>query len=241
MNILIERDHYEELYEDTIDSYTIGSELYGLTTKESNKEMLLIYHSFNQSFIHTTTLFQYKDTGLDVILCTPQQFVQNLLEGTSPIFVELLCSEEFLGSAFGKVFLPYVEDLVVTSNILTSFIGPSTIDQKAWNGTNDIEALREFVRKMDYLEAIRKNHRINFKDLKNGINEKVIEVKGEKILKKFLKDLRVELNDEYPRYPEAEVLENLDNDLMDYLGSEDVRNPLEKYGAFVRGFVKNEE
>ena len=237
MNIHINREHYEELYEDTIDSFTIGSELYDLQTPDSDRDMLLVYHSWNQSFINSNTMYQYKDTGLDVILLTPQQFVQNLISGDSTILAELLCSEEFLGSEFGRIFVPYREDLLMTSKVLTAFVGRGKLDSKNWNKSGDLKALQHFVRNMDYLKSLRKTKTIDFEDLAQGIKDKVQEIKGQKLLNQFVKDMRVQIDKGYPIYPDARVLQDLDNDLLDYLETEDSRHTFEKYNAFVNGFV----
>jgi predicted nucleotidyltransferase len=101
MNIHINESQYLELKKATLVSITMGSSLYGCSTESSDKDILHIFaapENMAHSFVWSHHNLQYKESGVDHVFTTLQNFVRNILTGDSTVNFECLFSEELANS-----------------------------------------------------------------------------------------------------------------------------------------------
>lgn len=93
MNIIIDELTADALFDYGLDSIEFGSALHGTKTEESDTDMLHIIEPSSMWLTapyNTDHLLQYKEDNTDHIFCTPNTFVNGLVNGDAAIFHEIL-------------------------------------------------------------------------------------------------------------------------------------------------------
>jgi len=128
----------------------MGSVLYGLSDKESDTDFIAItapsinqMNSFNKS-IHQ---LQYKDEShkVDYVFTDVYSFFWNLLNGDSTINFEVVQSEDFKNSEFGRMFSEITPGLR-TYSIIVAYLGFASRDIKYfWKEKTDREKIKKLI------------------------------------------------------------------------------------------------
>lgn len=189
MNIHIEdKDIFNDYWDSTIFSMKMGSVLYKLNDKDSDTDFISIIappenhiYSFNKS-IHQ---IQYKDieNKVDYVFTDVFSFFWNLLNGDSTINFEILHSDDFKKSEFGRRF-SFLTPELRTYNIIIAYLGFANRDIKYFFNEKTkrgrikklihIERGLSFAKKIfyDYENfSLIDNYLISLKENLNNINE----------------------------------------------------------------------
>jgi predicted nucleotidyltransferase len=127
MNIKITKEEAQKLFDRETERHVVGSHLYGCNNENSDKDILVIYKSFD-SFIDSSFTpphqFQFTEDNIDYIFTTRGQFLRNLYSGDSTINADLCL--------FSKTFDPDNKRVayVRSYNIIKAYIGFAKRDIK---------------------------------------------------------------------------------------------------------------
>jgi len=143
MNIKISKEQHDRLQASGVDSYLVGSHLYGTNTETSDKDYLCVYNTssvFSNAMSGTLMglpnihQFQYTEDNVDYLYTSDTQFWKNFFSGDSTINVDAvlyllfdkdeLVEDPKLSEAVLKVCRSY--------NIIKAFIGFAKRDIKIW-------------------------------------------------------------------------------------------------------------
>jgi len=154
MNIHIKDEKlFNDLWSSTIFSMKMGSVLYGLNDKDSDTDFICITapaKNQTNSFIKSIHQIQYKDelNNVDYVFTDIYSFFWNLLNGDSTINFEVLHSEDFKSSDFGKLFSEITPELR-TYSIIIAYLGFAKRDIKYFHKE---KTLRDKFKKILHIE-----------------------------------------------------------------------------------------
>ena len=233
MNIHIDKSLNESLKRGTILTCEIGSPMYDLSTKDSDKDLLSIYIHNTGSFLWEHHQFQYKEDDVDYNYSTLQGFIRNLLTGDATINFEVLYSKEIENSPLS--FLAKNKEKFITYNVIKSYLGLAKRDfKKANSGKKLSHAIRGVMMAEDLLKGefslTGKNRWSKANWFETDNHELLKEIKDETINKNklfmvkdefivLMDELRFKLNERLrlgtiDRVGDPEFLMNLDIQIM---------------------------
>lgn len=141
---------YNKFWSSTMFSMKMGSVLYKLQDEDSDTDFIAItvpsvnqMNSFNKS-IHQ---LQYKDENhkVDYVFTDVYSFFWNMLNGDSTINFEVVHSEDFKKSEFGKMFSEITPGLR-TYSIIVAYLGFANRDIKHfWKEKTDREKIKKLI------------------------------------------------------------------------------------------------
>ena len=151
MNIHIEdKKLFHDLLDSTVFNIKMGSHLYGTSDADSDIDFLCVYApSTNQiaSFNKSIHQLQFKDVehNTDYVFTDLYSFFWNLLNGDSTINFEVLHSDDFKNSEFGKHFNELTPNLR-TYSIIVAYLGFANRDIKYfWKEKTDREKIKKLI------------------------------------------------------------------------------------------------
>lgn len=142
MNIHVDKKTFLSLRQATLVSIKMGSSMYGLSNSESDVDFLHIIATptgWNNSLVWTHHNLQYKETGVDHVFTTLQNFIRNILKGDSTINYECLYSAEIKESP-----LNFIADYRLefkNYSLLRSYLGLVRRDLKLFSQSYDSKKL----------------------------------------------------------------------------------------------------
>lgn len=167
MNIHFQdKELFQVLKDNSLVSSVVGSCLYGTNDELSDKDILYIYPTYDQStFFPSHHQLQYKENGVDYIFTSIHQFIKNILSGDSTINFEVLQSGNLEGTCLD--FLHQYKDDFRNYKLIKSYLGLARRDLKMlgqFQGREKTKKLSHIIRGYHYAEMLYKNEQFQLKN-----------------------------------------------------------------------------
>lgn len=188
----------------TIVKVVVGSHMYGTNNKNSDIDYLYIYATSENellSVINTHHQLQYKEDGIDYLFVSLHTFINNILNGDSPINFEVINSTQLIGTELEWLY--EMREYFITYTIIRSYLGICRRDIKHFH-----KCKTEYEKKKKLGHIIRgalyAEHMLTYKWDFDAINDRLntieINIEDNKQLRdweKKVSNLRNSLNEQF--------------------------------------------
>ena len=239
MNIHVSEETFKDLQKSILISIKMGSKLYGCETTSSDTDYLHIIATplnWQHSLSWTHHNLQYKESGIDHVFCTIQNFVRNILKGDSTLNYESLFSLEFENSKELQ-FIYNRKHEFNNYKLMLAYLGLARRDLKQFSQSYDVKKLFHAARGFWSFERLHSNLYSN--DLKGqdlSFWEFLMNIRQQKFSRLEMIEIMKELGNKVDsarkelglsfeagkinRLMNVETLEKLDQDLITFCKSE---------------------